>query len=309
VSERTGLDGQRNSLPAPVQRGSPVDPDPVADGLSTRSLTTLPTDPAVVGNLDVQVDATGPLAPHDRRPVESIPRHLAEVDHDVLLARGVQASRRELILAWEEERRRLRRDLHDGLGPTLAALTMQIEVASVMVGPDPGGASELLAQLGRTTQAVIEDIRHIVDDLRPSGLDELGLVSAIREHVQPLDAASKDRPHGFAIDVHADGELGQLPAAVEVAAFRIAVEAVTIAARCPGGQHCVVRLRRGTELLLDICDDAEDRERCQSVSDVDLRSMRERATDLGGECTVEPGRDRPGSAVRVRLPLPGAESP
>jgi signal transduction histidine kinase len=225
-----------------------------------------------------------------------------------LLVRGLQASRREVILAREEERRRLRRELHDGLGPTLAALTMQLEVAAALVCQDPGAASELLTQLGRTTQMVVGDIRRIVDDLRPAGLDELGLISAIRERVRPLDAVSSDHTQGFAIEIHAPGHLGELPAAVEVAAFRIAVAAVTIARRDPDGQHCVVGLRRGTELSLDIFSDGPGWQTPLAASDIDLRSMHEWIAELGGECTIEPSSDRAGCTIRVRLPLPGAQS-
>jgi signal transduction histidine kinase len=119
---------------------------------------------------------------------------------------------------------------------------------------------------------------------------------------------SSDHPYGFAIEVHVDGVLGDLPAAVEVAAFRIAIEAVSIAARCPGGRQCVVALRRGNDFFLDVSDDGRDRDSCRSVADVDLRSMREWAVELGGECTIEANRDRAGCTVSVRLPLPGSAS-
>ena len=277
-------------------------------GHRTRAPAVLPigSEPQILGQLELDVGpGREPFGPADRRLLDDLSHHLADACRTVLLARALQRSRERLILAREEERRRLRRDLHDGVGPTLAALSMQLEVASGLITSDPDAAIRIVEQLGSATRGLIDEVRHIVDDLRPAALDELGLVGAIRQHAETFDVFSSEHPDGFSVEVAAAGDLAELPAAVEVAAFRIAAEAVTNAARYSQGQRCTVALSRNGDLTMEISDDGRGLQPRVFGSGVGLGSMRERAAELGGECVINSRADGPGTQVRVRLPLRG----
>jgi DNA-binding NarL/FixJ family response regulator len=151
------------------------------------------------------------------------------------LARDLQQSRERLALTREEERRRLRRDLHDDLAPSLAALALGVSTAADLVAADPTAATSLLRQLEVATRATVGEVRRLVYDLRPPALDELGLLEAIR------DRARQWSGHGLAITVEGPDDLPPLPAAVEVAAYRIIQEAVMNVVRHAGARHCTVR--------------------------------------------------------------------
>ena len=131
----------------------------------------------------------------------------------------LQRSREGLISAREEERRRLRRDLHDGVGPQLAALMLELETASDLVSDNPE-ASALMAKLSERAREIVSDVRHSVHALRPPALDELGLVEALREGAIQYGTA------GLRVSVEKPEQLSHLPAAVEVACYRIAQEAM-----------------------------------------------------------------------------------
>ena len=150
----------------------------------------------------------------------------------------MQRSREQVVVAREEERRRIRNDLHDDLGPRLAATALQLENAAELVRDDPGRAVQVLERATGYLRGGVADVRRIVDDLRPAALDELGLVQAVREQAARLGE------HGLAASVEADGDLTALPAAAEVAAYRIAAEAMTNVARHAGARHLRVRLAR-----------------------------------------------------------------
>ncbi len=217
--------------------------------------------------------------------------------HAVRLTADLQRSRERLVTAREEERRRLRRDLHDGLGPTLGSLPMKLDVADDLVEEDPAAARELLRGLKSQARSAVADIRRLVYELRPPALDDLGLVGAVRE------VAAQHGADGLRASVEAPKMLPPLPAAVEVAAYRIAQEALTNVVRHSGAAECAVRLALGEEcgtLRLEIEDDGigigEDR-----GTGVGLHSMRERAEELGGECVVE---SPPGGGTRVSASLP-----
>lgn len=224
--------------------------------------------------------------------------HAARMTEDALkLSADLQKSRERIVAAREEERRRIRRDLHDGLGPQLATLTLKLDAARNLLLQEPQTADAMLAGLKVQGQAAISDIRRLVYDLRPPALDELGLVPAIREQ------AANYSQYGLNITVQAPESLPPLPAAVEVAAYRIAQEALTNVARHAQAKVCRVRVSLGGELELEITDDGiglpEDRR-----AGVGLSSMRERAAELGGTCVVEPAGLTGGTRLLARLPLP-----
>ena len=258
-----------------------------------------------LGELLLEADETrDPLGPRDRRLLEDVGSQVGTLVQAVAINRELQRSRERLVTAREEERRRVRRDLHDGLGPSLATMAMKLEVAQDLIEAEPDEAAQLVGQLAEQTRGDIGEIRRLVDGLRPPALDQLGLVTALRqradEHNQALRLAH--RPTGPTWTVRATGDLDSLPAAVEVAAYRIVVEAVTNALRHSAAETVEVRLeRRGDRLDLRIVDDGTGI--VPGVSDgLGLGSMTERAEELGGTCRVESALDV-GTAVIVDLPV------
>ena len=157
------------------------------------------------------------------------------------LVADLQAGRERIVAGREEERRRLRHDLHDGVGPELAGMALQLERLAGKLGGDPDLAAlagRLRDQMRRTVAAV----RRAVDDLRPPALDELGLVEALREHVAayrlPVPAGAPGGEADAPVStVTARRALPPLRAAVEVAAYRIAAEAVANAVRHAEATH------------------------------------------------------------------------
>ena len=266
--------------------------------------------PLVYQNKPVGQLLLGPRAPEesfspaDRRLLDDLAREAGVAVHAVRLTTNLQRmtadlqrSRERLVTTREEERRRLRRDLHDGLGPTLASLVQLLDTARRLVPRDPDAAVELLGDLKSQVKTTITDIRRLVYALRPPALDELGLVSAISEHIGPYN-----QPNGLHVSIDAPDHLPSLPAAVEVAAYHIALEAVTNVARHAHAQTCRIRLSLEGGLCLEITDDGDGLP-ADFHAGVGLTSMRERAAELGGECKIESHPEH-GTRVWARLPLP-----
>ncbi|MDQ3779406.1 MAG: sensor histidine kinase [Chloroflexota bacterium] len=236
--------------------------------------------------------------PADRRLLDGLARHAEVAIQAVRLTADLQRSRERLVNAREEERRRLRRDLHDGLGPQLATLTLKLDAARNQIPHQPAAAEALLVELKAQTQTAIADIRRLVYDLRPPALDDLGLVPALREQ------ATGYSEKWLSVSVEAPEPLPPLPAAIEVAAYRIIQEALTNVVRHAGAHVCRVRLSVGNDLQLEITDDGVGLPENPRAG-VGLHSMRERAAELSGTCAVEPLRTG-GTRVLARLPLPAA---
>jgi signal transduction histidine kinase len=212
---------------------------------------------------------------------------------------SLQESRERLVTTREEERRRLRRDLHDGLGPALASLTFKVDAARNLLAQDNERTETLLAEVRQQAQEAISDIRRLVYNLRPPALDEFGLLSALREQVALY------QHQGLQIEFETPSSMPPFPAAVEVAIYRIAQEALTNVVRHAQAQHCLLRLSIDTEALhLDISDDGQGIPTVHHIG-IGLHAMHERASELGGHCTITPGPSR-GTVICVRLPLGAA---
>jgi signal transduction histidine kinase len=209
------------------------------------------------------------------------------------LAADLQLARERLVTSREAERRRLRRDLHDGIGPTLAALTLKLDAARADIDDEPALAKRQLHELRGEVQSALAEVRRIAQALRPAALDDVGLVEALRS--QALAFASAN----LHIHVVAD-ELPELPAAVEAAAYYIVREALTNVARHAGARQCTVAVRHTRELEIRVCDDG-----CgiptRYTPGVGLVAMRERADELGGVMNVQ--SSDAGTELVVRLPL------
>jgi signal transduction histidine kinase len=233
----------------------------------------------------------------DRGLLEDLARQAEVAVHAVRLTADLQRSRERLVATREEERRRLRRDLHDGLGAQLAGLNVQTGTLRRLIPRDPDAAEELVVELRDELRSAIADIRRLVYDLRPPTLDDLGLVEALRQLAERY--GSQDEPLRVLVETPED--LPNLPAAVEVAVYRIAQEALTNVARHARARTCVVRLVVDEEVALEIVDDGVGIPEERSAG-VGLSSMHERASELGGSCVVQ-SVPKGGTRVLVHLPL------
>jgi signal transduction histidine kinase len=247
-----------------------------------------------VGSLTYRVPDR-PLSAAEERLLHDLARQLGGALHARLLREDLQRARERLVLAREEERRRLRRDLHDGIGPALAGLTLKTETARALLPPGSDGASRELHDLSEEIRRTVVDVRRLVEGLRPPALDELGLAGACAQAVERLTTGA-----GLAASVDARDDLPVLPAAVEVAAYRIVVEAVTNTVRHARARHCQVSIAcTPAGLAVEVTDDGTGLNAAGHHGH-GLAIMRERAEELGGTVTVRDGP--PGVTVQARLP-------
>jgi signal transduction histidine kinase len=236
----------------------------------------------------------------DRRLLETIAHQAGAAAHTVRLTAALQRSRQRIVAAREEERRRLRRDLHDGLGPQLASQTLGLDAVDRLIEPEPDKARDLIQELKKQAQAAVTDVRRLVYGLRPPALDDLGLRCALYEETLRYEEK------GLQVTFEAPETLPALPAAVEVAAYRIAQEALHNVARHAQARACAVQLDVGAGwLAVEVVDDGAGIPEGRR-SGVGLQSMHERAAELNGRCRIEP---RDGGGTRVRAELPLFESP
>lgn len=260
-----------------------------------------------VGELRVSRRAPDePFTDADRRLLEDIAHQTGIAVHATRLTTDLQRSRARLVTAREEERRRIRRDLHDGIGPTLAGMTLKVGAIRNMLAREPANADRMLGELSGEIESAIGDIRRLVYALRPPALDELGLVGALRAQAAQYQShtAGENGASGepvLQVTITAPLHVPTLPAAVEVAAYRIASEALTNTARHAHARTCHITLTLDQALRLEIRDDGTGLAVEHRVG-IGLISMRERAEELGGTCDVSsaPGK---GICVLAMLPL------
>jgi signal transduction histidine kinase len=274
-----------------------------------------------IGRLLIATRAPGEaFSKADIRLLRDLARQAEVAVHAVRLTADLQRSRQRLVTTREEERRRLRRDLHDGLGPTLGALTLGLDTTRLALAQEePRAADALLLELKSQTQEAVSDVRRLVYGLRPPALDDLGLVPAIRQQAASHGLLAENLPNGRAsglahsknelvFQVEASDDLPSLPAAVEVASYRIAQETIANAARHSGASSCRLNLSLDEAdgmLQLEVADNGTGIPEDRSAG-VGMSSMRERAEELGGTLTVE-ALPEGGTRVLARLPLPATE--
>jgi signal transduction histidine kinase len=214
----------------------------------------------------------------------------------------------QVTAAQEEERQRIARELHDGVGPALASLNIRLRTARKLLERDQLTAEEV-EELADLAQVNIQDIRRLIHDLRPAALDELGLGPALWEYV-----ARYQEEHGLEVALSlpalspVEGPEGgeRLPAPVETALFRIAQEALANVARhAQARQVEVIMTRERGGVTLYIADDGQgfDPEASRSGTHLGLWSMRERVEQLGGRFEVE---SAPGRGTKLTIIIPGA---
>ncbi len=230
----------------------------------------------------------------DRRTLDYLVTHAGMALYAVRLTRELQQSRERLRGSLEDVRRRVRQNLHDGIGPALASQQFTLDTIVRLLPSDPTGAAYLLQALREQSQTIIGDLRLLVEDLRPPALDDLGLIGALRERLARYEHAP------LRIGLEAPEQLPALSAAVEVAAYYICLEAVTNVVRHAGASSCQVQIAVVDALQLAVADNGRGLPPELRAGE-GLRSMRERAEELGGRCTVRP---RPGGGTLMLATLP-----
>ena len=247
----------------------------------------------LLGSLAVEVPSGRSFSAGDTHLLHDLARQAAVLVRAAELNADLQASRSRLITAREEERKRLRRDLHDGLGPALAAMVLKLNAAAAR--DDQSERNDLLTEIREEVKDAIGEIRRVVDDLRPPAIDEVGLVGAVRQRAEALSTEAQQYV------VTGPESLPLVPAAVEVAAYRIASEAMTNVAKHSLASRCTVDITVDGPLTVTITDNGQGF--AGSVGDgVGWTSMSERASELDGSCTVS-NRPEGGLIVRAVLPL------
>ena len=251
------------------------------------------------------------FTPGEERLLQNIARQAGTAVHALQLTADLRRARQQIVTSREEERRRLRRDLHDGLGPSLAAQILKIGSARALLAERPAMADKLLAEMESDVESALADVRRIVYDLRPAELDQRGLAGALRAYAEAVESGELgDTQPTLAVHVEIPDALPPLPAAVEVAAYHIAREALANVVRHAQAQHCTLRLAvdggEDGRLRLSIQDDGLGfsggaRGDAGVPAGVGLTSMRERAVELGGVCTIEA---EPGAGTRITAVLP-----
>jgi signal transduction histidine kinase len=249
-----------------------------------------------IGRVGMEPGRRPRLSDRDQRLLVDLVRQAAAAIRASELNAELQRIRERLVAAREDEKHRLRRDLHDGLGPLLASIRLRIETARNLAATAPEKSSEFIASAIADTTEAVADISRLVSDLRPPALDEFGLVRALERQCARFRTA--ERTVRFSADI-----AGPLSAAVEVAAYRIVSEALNNVARHSGATEVDVSLALHDTLTVEVHDNGrgipED-----AVAGIGLASQRERAVELGGEWHVTA---RPGGGTTVRAVLPGIE--
>jgi len=230
--------------------------------------------------------------PAERSALTVLASQLSGVARAVALTVDLKRSRERIVVDRERERRRITRDLHDGLGARLGGLVLGIQRARMAIDGTPAKASAQLDELTEQVRDALEEVRRLVYELRPPSLDELGLVGALEEQA---------RRH-VRVEIITSTPIGPLPAAVEVAAYRIVLEALTNAARHAPGAVTTVNIERGDDTVSLTISDNGPGMPSGFRAGVGIQSMRERAAELDGELSIST-RPQGGTLVHAELPL------
>jgi signal transduction histidine kinase len=234
----------------------------------------------------------------DARLILALAPHLAVVVRAQRLTADLALERERVTTATLAERDRLRRDLHDGLGPSLSGIALGIEAATMSLQRNPAGVPALLDRTRAEADSAVREIRRVLAGLRPASLDQHGLTGAVQETAIALGMGTPGRLR-FILTVDTPR---LLPPQVEESAFRIVAESMTNAARHSGASHCTVEItQRNGSLLVGVVDDGHGLASPHPTGH-GLESMRRRATDLGGVFSVDPVEPR-GTRVTAVLPM------
>lgn len=211
---------------------------------------------------------------------------------------------RKVISVQEEERRRMARELHDETSQALSALILSIETAS-QDAPATAGLLDKLRESETVARGLLENVHRLIFDLRPTVLDDLGLVAAVRWY-----AESRLVPMGTRVHLETEGAERRLPSPIETAVFRVAQEALTNVARHAEAENVAISLTFKNGILrVDVEDDGKgfdvaDVERgADSARGLGLLGMRERVALLDGSLAIDSALDS-GTIVSIEVPVP-----
>jgi signal transduction histidine kinase len=217
---------------------------------------------------------------------------------------------RQYIAAQEEERKRIARELHDEPAQLLTAQALAIGTALQLAASDNGELRRALASANALTERVSTEIGRIIRDLRPTLLDDLGLLEALEFY-----ADTRLRPSGLQVTFETVGNERRLPPELETALFRVAQEAMSNIGRHAQAENVSLTLEFQDGLVaIDVEDDGQGFDvegtlaRSKDGSPFGLMGMRERVDLLGGTLLVE-SRPGEGTSVRVRVPLESVSHP
>jgi signal transduction histidine kinase len=269
--------------------------DPGSTGAATPLTVPLVHRGEVIGSMVLVPRPGERLGRADRRLAAELSRVVSVAVAAIRFGEDLEESKRLLERSYEDERRRVRRDLHDGLGPTLASIRLKLGAAQRRTG---GVGAGTLDALKRDVADAIREVRRIVDGLQPSTVEDLGLLPAIRLLVEDVNRAAVDGP---AVVLEADDDVGELPSALAGTAYRVVGEALANVVRHSRAQSCRVWIHRDGTLDLRISDDGVGFDPALAGG-TGLRSIRSRVEELGGctELSAEPGR---GTTLAVTLPV------
>ncbi|MFC5470979.1 sensor histidine kinase [Cohnella suwonensis] len=277
------------------------------DGVRTLASFGTPVEQVSTIELDVKGEPVGQLIlgiervnealpPGKRHMLNDLVRQISIAVQTIRLTEELRLSRERVITTREEERRRLRRDLHDGLGSGLASIMLRLDEAKLHDGGLPEPSRKALETAQSLTREAIADIRRLVYSLRPPALDEFGLSFALKELALQFEDPS--------LHVVLDGldRRLTLSAATEVAVYRIVQEALTNVVKHAGASRCEIRLQlQDDALYLEISDNGRGLPDAL-LPGIGIRSIRERAEELGGTCLLQ-SSPRHGTRISVNLPM------
>ncbi|MCK6540758.1 MAG: sensor histidine kinase, partial [Anaerolineales bacterium] len=274
-----------------------------ASGSKTTDLVSFPLayQGETIGRLEVARRAPSEaFSEADLRLIENIAQQAGAAAQTVRLHAELVRSRAQIVNEREDERLRIRRDLHDELGPMLAAQGLKLSAARQVIRTKPETAEGLVDDVIRQSQQTVANVRRLVHGLRPPVLDQLGLVEAIRD-------LARTHGGGLALEVSTPPEgLPRLSAAVEVNAYRILLEAWNNAVRHAHASRCLVKfLVEQNLLVVSIQDDGIGMPK-EYRAGVGLRSVRARAEEIGGSLRIDDVQPH-GTRITARLPLPAFE--
>ena len=240
-----------------------------------------------------------PLDRADSRVVAALGPHVALAVRAAALAAELANSRSQVVAAALAERERVRRDLHDGMGPSLSGIALGLQAAESLLVTDPAASSQILSRTRAEAGQAVTEIRRIIDDLRPDALDRSGLVGALRAYSQLISARDSLTVEVSAQDLDDRGDALRMDPHIEVAAYRITQEAITNVVRHSGASRCTVDLRFGDAVDIRIHDNGRGFP-ATGGDGVGLASIRRRAESCGGTLAIS--TSAAGTCLTVRLP-------
>lgn len=251
------------------------------------------------GELRLEPRAPGEtFSPAELSLLGTIAQQVSVAAYAVQQTLDLRRSRERLITAREEERLRIRRDLHDGLGPTLAGLNLQASTLKRLIATQHEAAQTAVHELQGELRKAVGEVRGLVHDLRPPSLDQLGLKGALEGLAEGLNRSADLAPIRITTDIP---DLPTLPPATEVATYRIVQEALANTLKHAQASQAAVTLRLGSDLKLTLWDDGIGIPGHYRAG-VGLRSMRERVEELSGTFEIV-SRSQQGTTILVCLPL------